>query len=921
MVLSDGPSGIRGVTWDERDPAVNLPSATALAATWDVATAHAYGAVLAAEARRKGAHVVLGPTINLHRSPLGGRHFEAYSEDPLLTADLAAAYVRGVQSLGVAATPKHYVGNDFETGRFTANVVVSERALRELYLAAFEKAVVEGRAWVVMSAYNAVNGATMTENPLLAEPLCGEWGFDGVVVSDWWAARSTVPAALARQDLAMPGPDGPWGDALVAAVRDGRVPEAAVDEKVRRLLRLAARVGALDTPTPATGTRDDLTTAPDSATGARDGSTPALDPATGARDGSTPALDPATGTRDGRTPACGTSTGAPPATAPAVSVEDGAVLARRVAADGMVLVRNEGELPWPAPGPRSVAVIGHNALQFRSQGGGSATVTPPYVISPLDGLRAALPDAEITWTLGAVTQEGLAALPITRLTDPVSGEPGVRARFLDSGGRELLCENRRSSDLARLGGSRPAGTTSVEVTTRYLVRAPGTVRLGVAGAGFATLAVDGVRVLERELVHEGEDFGGGLVSPPHASVTVELAAGEARLTARLDGVPRGNGLTLTLGEDLAPASPTPGTAGTHDAATPETAGTRTDTPAADATTTNTTNTDPTNTDTVMMDAARASADVTTTYGASADATDTDETSVNTTGAGGMDAGEVKAVETDAGEMDAGEVEAVEAAVAAARRAEVAVVVVGTSPEIEREAADRATLALPGAQDRLVRAVAAANPRAVVVVNAGAPVLMPWRNEVAAVLLGWFGGQEFGDALADVLLGAAEPGGRLPTTWPGEEADVPVLETAPVDGVVAYDEGVHVGYRAWLRAGTEPAYAFGHGLGYTSWELTDLAATPGEVSLTVRNTGGRAGKHVVQVYLSRESSAVDRPVRWLAGYAVVRAGAGQAERVTILLARRAFQHWDGGWRTEPGEFTVHAGASVADLPLTARISVP
>ncbi|MEU6719744.1 glycoside hydrolase family 3 C-terminal domain-containing protein [Nonomuraea sp. NPDC046802] len=760
MVLSDGPSGIRGVTWDERHPAVNLPSATALAATWDVSTAHAYGAVLAAEARRKGADVVLGPTINLHRSPLGGRHFEAFSEDPLLTADLAAAYVRGVQTGGVAATPKHYVGNDFETERFTANVSVSERALRELYLAAFEKAVVESRAWAVMSAYNAVNGATMTENPLLAEPLCGEWGFDGVVVSDWWAARTTVPAALARQDLVMPGPDGPWGEALVAAVRDGRVPESAVDEKVRRLLRLAARVGALDGFTPA------------------------------------------------------------PADTPAPSAEDGAVLARRVAADGMVLVRNDGELPWPAPGPRSVAVIGHNALQIRTQGGGSATVTPPYVVTPLDGLRAALPDAEITWTLGAVTQAGIAALPIARLTDPVSGEPGVRARFLSDGGRELLSENRRSSDLARLGGSRPEGTASVEISTRYQVREPGTIRLGVAGAGHATLAVDGVRVLERELVHEGEDFGGGLVSPPHASVPVELAAGEVELTARLDGIPRRNGLTLALGEDLA----------------------------------------------------------------------------------------------------ADETDAIEAAVAAARQAETAVIVVGTSPEIEREAADRATLALPGAQDALVRAVAAANPRTVVVVNAGAPVLMPWRDEVAAVLLGWFGGQEFGTALADVLVGVTEPGGRLPTTWPAAEADVPVLATAPVDGVVAYDEGIHIGYRAWLRAGTEPAYPFGHGLGYTSWEPTGLTATPDEVRLTVRNTGERAGKQVVQVYLSRESSAVDRPELWLAGYAVVRADAGQTERVTIPLARRAFQHWDQGWKSEPGEFAVHAGFSVTDLPLTTRISV-
>lgn len=223
MVLSDGPSGVRGETWDERDPSLNLPSATALAATWDLRQAYRYGAALAAEAQRKGVHVVLGPTINLHRSPLGGRHFEAFSEDPLLTAQLAAAYVRGLQDHGVAATLKHYVANDAETDRFTADVIAEQRTLRELYLAAFETAVVEARAWAVMSAYNAVNGVTMTENPLLDEPLCGEWGFDGLVVSDWTAVRSTEPSARPRQDLAMPGPDSPWGDALVAAVRAGRV--------------------------------------------------------------------------------------------------------------------------------------------------------------------------------------------------------------------------------------------------------------------------------------------------------------------------------------------------------------------------------------------------------------------------------------------------------------------------------------------------------------------------------------------------------------------------------------------------------------------------------------------------------------------------------------------------------------------------
>src|SRR4249919_2111957 len=245
ILVSDGPSGVRGEVWDERDPSLNLPSATAVASSWDPDIARRYGAAAAVEARRKGVDVVLGPTINLHRSPLGGRHFEAFSEDPVLTADLAAAYVRGVQDNGVGATPKHYIANDSETDRFTVDARVGDRALRELYLLAFEKAVTKAHAWLVMSSYNSVNGATATENELLETPLNSEWGFDGVVVSDWTAVRS-LASATASQDLVMPGPDGPWGDALVDAIRNGAIDEAVVDRKVLRILRLAQRVGALE---------------------------------------------------------------------------------------------------------------------------------------------------------------------------------------------------------------------------------------------------------------------------------------------------------------------------------------------------------------------------------------------------------------------------------------------------------------------------------------------------------------------------------------------------------------------------------------------------------------------------------------------------------------------------------------------------
>src|SRR3954451_2952674 len=260
MTVSDGPTGVRGGTDTELDPSATFPSSTAMAASWDEDLLRRIGGLLAGEAVRKGVDVVLGPTINLHRSPLGGRHFECFSEDPLLSGRLATAYVRGVQERGIGACPKHYVANDAETDRMSVDNRVDQRTLRELYLAPFEAVVEDGDPWMVMAAYNGVNGAPMTENDLLADPLKGEWGFDGVVVSDWNALYHGEPAARAALDLAMPGPDAQWGDALVEAVRAGRVPEEAVDAKVRRLLVLAARAGALDgagTTKPAPGRIED----------------------------------------------------------------------------------------------------------------------------------------------------------------------------------------------------------------------------------------------------------------------------------------------------------------------------------------------------------------------------------------------------------------------------------------------------------------------------------------------------------------------------------------------------------------------------------------------------------------------------------------------------------------------------------------
>ncbi|MBF4614697.1 beta-glucosidase H [Curtobacterium sp. VKM Ac-1376] len=770
ILMSDGPSGVRGEVWDERDPSLNLPSATALSASWDRAIAKRYGAAAAVEARRKGVDVVLGPTINLHRSPLGGRHFEAFSEDPVLTGDLAASYVDGVQENGVAATPKHYIANDYETDRFTASTEVSDRTLRELYLLAFEQAVTEAHAWAVMSSYNAINGVTASENDLLETPLNAEWGFDGIVVSDWTGVRS-VDSAKASQDVAMPGPNPWWSEGpLLAAVQSGEVPMAAIDRKVRRILTLAARVGALE--------------------------------------------------------------GFEHVAAEPVHVEDGIAFVREAEAEGTVLVRNAGVLPLDAPAVSRIAVIGHNADQARTQGGGSATVVPSQVVSPLDGIRSAFPGASVDYAIGAVVQEGIAEFPLSTITNPGTGEPGARVAFVEDG-EELYVEDRRATALFWFGGDAPTRQADrLDITTTYTAESTGTVRFGIGAAGRSRMWIDGELLLDEDVPFEGDQLGAAFLNPPARSVPVSVTVGQqVAIRIEYDIVQ-----DETLGGVLA-------------------------------------------------------------YQFGTEPSDDDPAAL------------------------------IEAAVEAARGADVAVVVVGTNSKVESEGYDRSSLALPGHQDDLVRAVATANPNTVVVVNAGSPVEMPWRNDVAAVLLTWFGGQEYGNALADVLTGAQEPGGRLPTTWPAAIADVPVLDVTPVGGTVAYDEGIHLGYRAWLRAGTEPAYPFGHGLGYTTWSIEGVSATPtvreGDaviVTATVANTGDRAGKHVVQVYASRAESTVDRPVRWLVGFAPVRLSPGESAEVSIEVPARSFAHWDGSWQYEPGAFTLHVGASVSDVVGTASLEL-
>jgi len=337
LVLSDGPSGARGVSMSEGATSLSCPCGSALAATWSPELIEQVGAAIAEDARTKGVHVLLGPTVNLHRSPLGGRNFECYSEDPHLSARIAVAFVRGVQSRGVSVCVKHFAANDQETERMSISSQVSERVLRELYLVPFEAAVREAGAWSLMSSYNKLNGTYAAEHPwLLGELLKGEWGFDGAVVSDWLGTHSTAPTSNAGLDLEMPGPARWLGPKLAAAVRDGLVPESVLDDHVRRLLRLAERTGAFERQAPET-------------------------------EGS-------------------------------VDRPEHRALARRAAAEAIVLLKNADvagspALPLEPRRLRKLALIGPNAVNVSVQGGGSARVRPHYSVSPLEALRKRLGDS------------------------------------------------------------------------------------------------------------------------------------------------------------------------------------------------------------------------------------------------------------------------------------------------------------------------------------------------------------------------------------------------------------------------------------------------------------------------------------------------------------------------------------------------
>lgn len=443
--MTDGPVGVR---WN---PSVAFPSAIMLAATFDTSLAYRYGWALARETKAKERNTILGPCVNINRVPLGGRNFESYGEDPFLTSRIAVSYIKGVQSEGVVATTKHFAVNNQETDRMFINAKVDKRALYEIYFPAFKAAVQEAKTEAIMCAYNKLNGPYCSENEmLLNDVLKKEWKFDGLVMSDWGAVHSTEGVATNGLDLEMPGGDFLAKEKLLPLVKEGKVKESTIDDKIKRMLRVMFRMGYFDKQ---------------------------LDkPTTNAPEHRAVALD--------------------------------------VARAGIVLLKNENNiLPLNPASVKSVAVIGPNAEVLRGGGGGSSMVIPASSETPLDGIKRTFINAAVSFAVGARLTGDVPSIEpqFFFLPNDTTGKNGLLGEYFDN--KELKGEpklRRVDKNIEfRWGGDKPAegfgvDNFSIRWTSKLKPAVSGTYEITAASDDGIRLFIDGKLVIDHWSDHAVE---------------------------------------------------------------------------------------------------------------------------------------------------------------------------------------------------------------------------------------------------------------------------------------------------------------------------------------------------------------------------------------------------------------------------------
>ena len=742
LTLVDGPGGIAngatGVT--------QFPSELSVAASFSVDTARQVGFAMGREALTKGFDVLQAPDLNLIRSPLDGRAFETYGEDPFLASVLGAATIEGIQSTGVMAEAKHLGAYTQENGRARLNQMVSARALVEVYDAPFRAAVTQAHVASIMCAMGAVNGKNTCSSPWLYATL-RRWGFHGFVRSDYAAVTNPAVALRAGMSIAKPA----TSDQIMAALRNGTLPTALLRRAVTSILTEMFAYGLITHPRRL-------------------------------------------------------------ANAARATSAAHVVVALRAARQGIVLLKNTNNV-LPLAGSGSVAVIGVDARQgVLTRGGGSSGVHASSLETPLAALQKLLRHVDFAYAPGGrngLEFDPLKTSDVTSGTTPPSEIPVASIGVAGAG--DVAVDNAKNVTAAALTATSPGrgeGWSSWHVT--FAPEHTGTYVMGFEGTGDTWLRLNNKLLLADR----------GLHGPNPQSTSVELIKGH-RYTLSAQWFSVGPKSTPRFG--------------------------------------------------------------------------------------------INDVQSE-----------INRAVQIAKKAHTAVVFAGN---LLSEGADLSSLLLPGDLNALISAVAAANPRTVVVLNTGGPIVMPWRNKVAGIVEAWYGGQETGPAIAQVLAGVVDPSGRLPVTMPGSRSQTPAVTNVQypgTHGVVNFAGLSALGYRWYQANSVTPAYPFGFGLSYTTFALSHVRVAGSsrgvEVTLHVANTGRRSGIEVVQVYVGYPTG-FGEPLQQLRGIGRIDLAAGATKTLSISLPRSAFTYDNGhALVVARGAYTVNVATSSASVVASQTVSL-
>ncbi len=772
---------------DPSDQSTSMPTLEVLASTWDRPLASAYGHLIGKELRARNKDMILGPGVNIMRTPLCGRNFEYLTEDPALGAALVVEYIKGVQAHDVSACVKHFAANSQEWNRNTATATVDARTLHEIYLPVFRAAVKDAGVLAVMNAYNklAVPGACDAEfcsqNAYLnREILRKAWGFKGLVITDWGSVHDTVKGANGGTDVEMnagnqirifkPEP-------LLKAMKEGTVTEATVNDMVLHTLYVMAKVGLFD----------------------------------------------------GRARDAGS-----------INTQEHQALARRVAEEGTVLLKNDkGVLPLDPNGVKTVVVMGQGAVTKHCNGGWSAEGKPPYEVVPLEGITkrlggkvsvvympltlddqnsklAALPEAALNTFDTDVKDQGMTVRAWKAsyfANKTLSGEPAAKGFQ-----RGLAVDWKMNAPVKEV----QPNSFSVRWEAKVIAPETGTYVLGArANAKAGTrIFVDGKPVMDNWKCQFPTATGYGEVAlnaRQEYAVTVEYTLGESESTCFFGWrLPSEKGISLSAMESVV------------------------------------------------------------------------------------------------------------------RKADAVIVLTGTGHghgrALECEGADRPNMLLPPGHDEAIAKVLAWAPRAVIVNHSGSPMELPWVGQAATLIQYGYAGMEGGNALAAILFGDVNPSGKLPHTCPFKLADTPAATPERYNGTNSvYSEGIFVGYRWYDKQAIGPMFPFGHGLSYTTFKYGKVTASakrlaPDDaltVAVKVTNTGKRAGKEIVQLYVRDLAKApkVEREVRSLKNFAKVDLQPGESKLVTLTVKPADLTYYDvaaKAFRADAGKYAVEIGASSRDI---------